>query len=57
MDLTMPNKIARFGRAGAHVRCPMGMKLGKTFQHDVLERRTKFHPHLTPNMCAGASET
>ena len=29
------------------------MKLGKPLQHIMLERRTKFHPHPTTNMCAG----
>ena len=45
-----------FGRARAHVRCWMGMKLGTSLQHIMSKRRTKFHFHTTSNMCAGASE-
>ena len=47
----------RFGQAGAHVWCRMGMNLGTPLQHIMLERCTMFHPHPTPNMCAGVSET
>ena len=55
MDLLC--KKLHFGRARAHVQCPMWMKLGTPLQNDFLETCTNFHPYLTPNMYAGVSET